>query len=228
MYKTSTEIFIIGLSVFTSIILIVVLYNVSIKTKFNSELDRFTNKIPVITGIFVALGVYLTYSVLKLNVQQMHINTTLQLVDRGWIALNKELVEKQSVCPNLVDSFLYPWQKNEIDASHSNSVTKKQDDLTTSYYIAAIIFQSWENFFLANAFVVSESAPWVTCFLQYAKSPILRRLWLAQRSLYSSITRNFGNILFEYASKYSPKNETELKELTDLILNDPEYKKLGS
>lgn len=224
MYETH----IIVLAVASSIILVVLIYNVSTKTKHNSELDRFTNKIPVVTGIFVALGVYLTYSVLNLNVQQMHINTTLQLVDRGWITLNKELVEKQSLCPNLVESFLYPWQKKEIDASHRNTVTKKHDDLTASYYIAAIIFQAWENFFLANAFVVSESAPWVTCFLQYAKSPLLRRLWMAQRSLYSSVTRNFGNILFDYASRYSPQNEKELKDLTQLIIKDPEYIKLGS
>jgi hypothetical protein len=179
----------------------------------------------VVTGIFVALGVYLTYSVLNLNVKQLHVATTIQAVDRGWLNLNKELVRLERNCPNLIESFIFPWQKNII-APHHDSVSNKQDDLMASFYIAAMIFQSWEDFFTTTTLDDTESGAWIGSFLVYARSPILGKIWLAQRSSYASKTQQFGNLLIHYVSTYNPKSEKELNELVTRIVRDPEYQKM--
>ena len=164
------ESYIVTFALVISIILIVVIYNVSTKTKHNSELDRFTNKIPVVTGIFVALGVYLTYSVLKMNIQQLKLTTTLNLVDRGWLKISNQLVEMHSLCPNLIDSFMYPWQKNPLGINYQNNDSNKKDDWAAANNIATIIFSAWEDLITTSQFDTSDSVTWVRSFLQFAKS----------------------------------------------------------
>ena len=222
MYET----YIVRLSIFFSFILLIFIYRVSHKTKFKSNLDRFTDKLPAITGIFVALGVYLTYSVLNLNVKHLHMSTNLQAVDRGWLNLTKETARLYSACPNLIDSFMFPWQRHGHDIQ--KGYTKTSDDFTSAFYLSTIIFQSWEDFFTTSTLDESEKGAWLGCFLLYARSPLLKKYWLSQRPSYDSNTQEFGNLLFHYAIEYPPNNEKELNDQIQRIVKDPIYIRLIS
>lgn len=218
---------VIRVTIFLSVVALLCMYKISMNTKLNSELDRFTGKLPVVTGIFVALGVYLTYSVLKMTIIQMHVSATIQSVDRGWLNLTKETARLYSACPNLIDSFLFPWQRKGLE-TQQKGYAKTSDDFTSAFYLSTIIFQSWEDFFTTATLDESEAGAWLGCFLLYARSPQLKKYWMSQRLSYAGSTQEFGNLLFHYAITYPPNNEKELNDQIQLIVKDPIYVRLTS
>ena len=75
---------------------LVFLYKASFQK--DSVLDRFTNKIRFLPGIFVAMSAILTYNIFLITLKQHGRDTTFKMVDRGWIALNKEIHENHEKC----------------------------------------------------------------------------------------------------------------------------------
>ena len=82
-----------------------------IKKDKNSLINKFTDKIVVISSIFVPIGIYLTYTVFSLQFEESRINSTFRIIDRGWLNVNKIFVDYFDKCPTFINSLCFDWQK---------------------------------------------------------------------------------------------------------------------
>ena len=80
----------------------------------NSLLNRFTGKFAVIGSIFVPVGIFLTYRVFTLQLQAMSRDATYKIIDRGWLDINKKIVDYYKDCPNFMNSLYFDWQKKVL------------------------------------------------------------------------------------------------------------------
>jgi hypothetical protein len=194
------------------IIMFIIIYLAS-KSKRFSLFDRFVDKIKIITGIFIAIGVILTAEVFRRNLEQLSTDTTLKVIDRGWIKINEEILKYYNYCPKFIDSLYYDWQKEKLTNNIHNTGEQDNDKWYAVNYLSVLIFQSMEDFL--TTFNVDETGNyvWITNFLQWCKSPILQNIWLVQKPNYADNTKNFVDLLFKNVEKYNIKNEFELTKL---------------
>jgi hypothetical protein len=190
--------------IFTFIgILVLIIYSSTKPT--NSFLDKLTNKLGVITGFFIAIGIFITYQIFKTNLNYNNRLITIKQIKEGWIDINKLLVTYYKKCPTLIDSFYYDWQKPA-------SLLTREDNFHASHYVAVTIFQSWDNYLTNKSFDLTEDVAWIVTFLQFAKSPHLKKQWEITKSNYNVNCIKLGDLLFSFAKKHVPHNHEELKQ----------------
>ena len=199
----------IVLLVLTSL-MIYIIYVVKSTNKGNIT-SNFTEKIVLLSSIFIPIGIYLTYTIFSRQIQELRVNATFRSIDRGWLNVNKTFVEYYDKCPNLIDSLAYDWQINAL-GKKQYKLSQDEDDWTASNYVSNSIFQSIEDFLTAS--VVDETTPdvWISNFLQWTNSNILYNNWVVLRSNYALTSQEFTNYLFEFSSK----NRNKIKNSGDV------------
>lgn len=210
------------------IILIIIIYIIYISStkRTNSTFDRFTNKITLIPGIFVAIGVILTYNIFTLNIEQASRTATFEMIDRGWLNVNKSIYELYDKCPLFVNSLYYPWQKTKLVSYKLKENISYQDKWYAVNYLSILMFQAWEDFITSSQIDETDEYVWIANFLQWANSPILRNVWSSFKSNYVKTTRDFGDLLFKETNRFTPKNESELTKFSKEIAESEEFKRI--
>jgi hypothetical protein len=92
----------------------IILWYLIIHSSLNHEnlfLDKFTNKLGIISGFIATAALYSGYYLNKSNVSLAEKNVTFQIIDRGWININHKILEYYKLCPNFCDSLYFSWQK---------------------------------------------------------------------------------------------------------------------
>ena len=181
----------------------------------NSLINRFTGKFAVIGSIFVPVGIFLTYRVFTLQLQAMSRDATYKIIDRGWLDINKKIVDYYKDCPNFMNSLYFDWQK-KILGKEVKSET--QDNWYTVNYMSILIFQAWEDFITSAEVDETGHTVWINNFLQWANSEILYNNWTVLKTNFADTTQAFGDYLFYMAKSRPPKNEYELNELAKDIV----------
>ena len=82
---------IIVLLVLTSL-MIYIIYVVKSTNKGNIT-SNFTEKLVLLSSIFIPIGIYLTYTIFSRQIQELRVNATFRSIDRGWLNVNKTFVE---------------------------------------------------------------------------------------------------------------------------------------
>lgn len=193
-------------------------------SKPNSFIDRFFEKSRGSVVIFVVIGIYITYYILQVNIEENKRNNTLKIIDKSWLGIVNKIQENYHRCPKFCSSLFFDWQKKEFIPNYRDS--DGTDDWPTVLAVSIDIFQSWENVLTVSSVDETDFYVWICNFVQWAKSPQLYRAWLVLYPNYADKTVTFGNILFEEVKKNPPKNSKQLKELGFKIYNNPEIKKL--
>lgn len=191
------------------------------KKKKGHFLDKLTNKFAIIGSIFVPIGIYLTYKVFNLQLQAMGRDATYKIIDRGWLDVNKKLVEYYDKCPTFVNSLYFDWQKKVLG---KETTPNHPDDWYAVNYLSIVIFQSWEDFITSSIIDETGTVVWINNFLQWSNSPILRNNWSVLKSNYAATTQEFGDYLFYNSSTYKPKNESELSNLAKTVAESEKLK----
>ena len=199
-------------------LMVYIVYVVKSTNKGNIT-SNFTEKLVLLSSIFIPIGIYLTYTIFSRQIQEMRINATFRSIDRGWLSINKQFVEYFDKCPNLIDSLGYDWQISALGKT-SYKLREERDDWVASNYISNCIFQSMEDFMTGS--LLDETGPevWVSNFIPWANSKILNRHWIALKSNYSSTTIEFVEYLFAIVSKNRNKinNASDIDKLAQDIL----------
>jgi len=178
----------------------------------NNIAAKFTEKMVLFSSIFIPVGIYLTYTIFAGQLNEMRINATYRMIDRGWLGINKHFIDNYDKCPNLIDSLSYDWQINTLGKKTYN-IKQDEDDWAASNYVSNCIFQSMEDFMTAVG--LDETAPevWVCNFLPWTNSNILKNNWLVLKSNYSDTTIEFVDYLFDISSK----NKNKIKNTSDVL-----------
>jgi len=193
-----------------------------IRKNKNSLINKFTDKIVVISSIFVPVGIYLTYTVFSLQFEESRINSTFRIIDRAWLNINKLMTEYFDKCPTFINSLYFDWQKKVLGKETHN--LNKEDDWYAVNYISICMFQSFEDFLTSALNDETGQYVWIANFLQWTNSEILRNNWTVLKSNYSDTTQMFGDYLFLISN--TERNQiTNSREVTKLAKNIVESKK---
>lgn len=193
----------------------------------NNIAAKFTEKMVLFSSIFIPVGIYLTYTIFSGQLNEMRVNATYRMIDRGWLGINKHFIENYDKCPNLINSLSYDWQVN-ILGNKPYKINQDEDDWTASNYVSNCIFQSIEDFMTAIG--LDETAPevWVSNFIPWANSKMLNNNWLVLKSNYSDTTIEFIDYLFVITSKNRNKikNTSDVGQLAKYIVNSDVFLKI--
>jgi hypothetical protein len=187
-----------------------------IKKDKNSLINKFTDKIVVISSIFVPIGIYLTYTVFSLQFEESRINSTFRIIDRGWINVNKIFVDYYDKCPTFINSLYFDWQKKVLGKETYDS--NQEDDWYAVNYISISIFQSFEDFATSALNDETGNYVWISNYLQWTNSEILRNNWSVLKSNFADTTQKLGDYLF-LMSDIHRNQITNVAELNNLAKN---------
>ncbi len=195
-----------------------IVYVVKSTSKSNLT-SSFTEKLVLVSSIFIPIGIYLTYTIFSRQIQELRINATFRSVDRSWLSINKQFIEYSDKCPNLINSLSYDWQINSL-GKKSYKLSQEEDEWVASNYISNCIFQAIEDFMVSS--ILDETAPevWISNFIPWMNSKILNNNWSVLKANYAPRTIELSDYLFEIVSKNrnNTKNSADVDKLAKDIL----------
>jgi hypothetical protein len=218
------RVYIILIAVVLAIMVPLMIYT-SYFTDYNSPLERFVGKFSTIASVFIPLGIFLTFIIFKNQYDALARDSTFKIIDRGWLDVNKKLVEYYDKCPNFIESLYFDWQKREMtNCASSNRNLKKCDDWYVINNLSIHIFQAWEDFITSTQIDQTGYEVWMNNFLQWSNSKYLRKSWSVLKGNFAKTTREFGDYLFDISKNNKPKSELELYNLANKVANSSELK----
>ena len=212
----------IGISFF--IFLLIVIY-ASTFYKKNSLLDRFVTRMPIASQFILAMGIYITYLLFKSNYKDSIVKDTIQSIKDTYIQTLDLLEKYKDSCPNLINSFFFPWQKDngfneDLINLHNN------DGELESLIVSNYIFQIVGLYTQASSMTSVSDSRFLIFFSSFFRSKLLKNKW-------DKFKINFGvrNVLlcdklFEINEKYKFKNGEELKNYFENYVQTDEFIKI--
>jgi hypothetical protein len=208
------------------VIITYIVWNISAKYKYKSQILQFFDNMLKIPSIFIPFGIYLTYNILKMQVDNISRDTTFKIVDRGWVLINKTIAEYQDKCPFFINTIYYDWQKKQMGKYFINKNHINNDDWSAVNYLSILMFQSWEDFLTSLAVDQTGSVVWIANYVQWAKSKQLKNIWNVMKPNFAHTTQLLGDFLFSQAQTYEPKNADELQLFAKRCDESEEFQKI--
>ena len=213
-----------------SILFIIAFSIISSKTKINGFYDRLSQKVTLFIGFFLVIGIFLTYSIFRVNYDNIKREATLKLTEK-WIKVLHEFNANHHKCPRFINSLYFPWQKNVFTGyqeekssfSMQQNSSSKEDDWMTVNWLSLSIFQLIEDFLVSSGQDVTTVEAWISNFLHLTNSPILFKIWKVQTSTFDLTTIELIDLLFYHSQNHSMKNEKEVRELAITICKSPQF-----
>jgi len=212
----------IGISFF--IFLLIFIY-ASAFFKKNSLLDRFVTRMPIASQFILGMGIYITYLLFKSNYKDSIVKDTIQSIKDTYIQTLDLLEKYKDSCPNLINSFFFPWQKDngfneDLINLHNN------DGELESLIVSNYIFQIVGLYTQASTMTSVSDSRFLIFFSSFFRSKLLKNKW-------DKFKINFGvrNVLlcdklFEINEKYKFKNGEELKNYFENYVQTDEFIKI--
>lgn len=212
----------IGISFF--IFLLIFIY-ASAFFKKNSLLDRFVTRMPIASQFILGMGIYITYLLFKSNYKDSIVKDTIQSIKDTYIQTLDLLEKYKDSCPNLINSFFFPWQKDngfneDLINLHNN------DGELESLIVSNYIFQIVGLYTQASSMTSVSDSRFLIFFSSFFRSKLLKNKW-------DKFKINFGvrNVLlcdklFEINEKYKFKNGEELKNYFENYVQTDEFIKI--
>lgn len=210
----------LSIAIIISLIILIILYYSS-KVPKNSLFDRYTDKLPILTGFFVGIGLYLTYEIFKISQKNITSDITYKLIDRGWTDINYKLMTYYNLCPTFIESLYFPWQKNSVYQEKNND-----DKWYAVNYISILIFQSFEDFLTVKDLTETSDYVWICNYIQWCSSDILEHNWNTLKSNFEDRTILLGDLLFKNIHNVKINNVNDIKKIANEIVNSNEYKNI--
>jgi hypothetical protein len=190
----------------------------------NAILDKFVSNLPIATHVIIGLGIYITYSIFKVTLQSNVIRQTEDAVKNIFFETFDTLDKYKNKCPNLVNSFLYPWQKEEFYNENISDIHK--DDNLSAFMLSNHIFQI-VGIFIITADMNNVSASKFLCFFSnFFVSKLLKKHWESSKLNHGIRSRMLIDKLFEINEKNNFKNSEEVIKYFDNFVLTGEVTKI--
>jgi hypothetical protein len=182
--------------------------------------DRISLKIGLISQILFAVGIYLTYlDYSQSNLEQRRINTI--KITNVWLGINSKIRVLYPRCPNFCNSLYFDFQRKALGKEISG-----EDDWTAVLDLSNSIIQTIENVLEFTESDNSGFYSWLTVFITWGNSKILRKAFEAQKELYRVRTQLFIRAIFEFEDRYQIKNGDDLMKVAGDFCKSKELKEI--
>jgi hypothetical protein len=211
------------------IILLLIFIYYSSSTEKDSLIDRIGNKLQVLSGFFIAGGLFITYFLFKINVEHIKRETSFKITDRSWININSEIVKYYNLCPELINSLFFDWQKDILGKKENNDGVANEHDFINrdkwyaSNYISMLIFQSVDDYLIVNDIEEAGQEAWIGTFLQWFHSHKLKEIWNVTKFNYPELTIKLIDYMFNVCEKNVVRNNVDASLLVKYIKSSNEF-----
>jgi hypothetical protein len=180
---------------------------------------------PIASQFILGMGIYITYLLFKSNYKDSIVKDTIQSIKDTYIQTLDLLEKYKDSCPNLINSFFFPWQKDngfneDLINLHNN------DGELESLIVSNYIFQIVGLYTQASSMTSVSDSRFLIFFSSFFRSKLLKNKW-------DKFKINFGvrNVLlcdklFEINEKYKFKNGEELKNYFENYVQTDEFIKI--
>uniref|UniRef100_A0A6C0HPZ1 Uncharacterized protein n=1 Tax=viral metagenome TaxID=1070528 RepID=A0A6C0HPZ1_9ZZZZ len=180
---------------------------------------------PIASQFILGMGIYITYLLFKSNYKDSIVKDTIQSIKDTYIQTLDLLEKYKDSCPNLINSFFFPWQKDngfneDLINLHNN------DGELESLIVSNYIFQIVGLYTQASTMTSVSDSRFLIFFSSFFRSKLLKNKW-------DKFKINFGvrNVLlcdklFEINEKYKFKNGEELKNYFENYVQTDEFIKI--
>jgi len=208
---------------------LIILIYISVFFKTNSLLDKFVTRMPIASQFILALGIFITYLLLRLNFLTTLANISSQTDKDSYIDTLNILDKYKDSCPNLIDSFFFPWQKDgsDDDTFNNHSLNSyKTDNSFSSIIVSNYIFQNLGLYVQTSAVTNNSDSRFLIFYSSFFRSELLKNKWDKFNVNFGKRTFLLGNKLFEINEKYKFESPEEIKIFFDNYVNTDEFKKI--
>lgn len=200
-----------------------IIITVSAKSTPNGFLDRFTKKLNAIIFLYIAIGVFLTYNLQRLSIEDRQVESTLKMVDNSWMGINKIICDYYPKCPKFCQSLYFDWQKKQLGWTESNIADS--DEWQAVLYVTFAIIQGMEDVLIVMGLDKTELNAWIATFLEWCHSSLFKQAWEPFKTIYNTRTIKFIDYLISKAEgNENIKNPQDLYALALEITSDPKFK----
>lgn len=215
----------IGISFF--IFLLILIY-ASTFYKKNSLLDRFVTRMPIASQFILAMGIYITYLLFKTNYQDSIVKDTIQSIKDTYIQTLDVLEKYKETCPNLINSFFFPWQKDDPTTEHRvRELAKNNKDIELDALIVSnYIFQIVGLYIQGSSMTSVSDSRFLIFFSSFFRSKLLKNKWDKFKINFGIRTVLLCDKLFEINEKYNFKSGQELKNYFENYVTTDEFKNI--
>jgi hypothetical protein len=215
----------IGLSFF--LFLIILIY-ASAFYKKNSLLDRFVSRMPIASQFILAMGIYITYFLFKSNYRDSIVKDTIQSIKDTYIQTLEVLEKYKDTCPNLINSFFFPWQKNDPATEHHvRELARHNKDIELDTLIVSnYIFQIVGLYIQASSMTSVSDSRYLIFFSGFFRSKLLKNKWDRFKTNFGLRSVLLCDKLFEINEKYNFKSGEELKNYFENYITTDEFKNI--
>jgi hypothetical protein len=198
----------------------------SVFVRPNTILDRFTQKLPIASHFLIGLSIYITFLIFSGTYKEAVTKHSVETVKDTFIQTLDIIDKNKNHCPNLISSFLFPWQKgnsanDEFVYYHKNAEGEKynRDDDLSKFYVSNYIFQI-VGFYIQTAKTTNISdSRYLTFFSAFYRSPLLKKQWEKNSGNFGLQNRLLTSELFRICEE----NKTKWKNIDDVRLYYEEY-----
>jgi hypothetical protein len=210
----------IGIGVFSVLLLLVYISTFYKKT---STLNRFVTRMPIASQFILGMGIYITYLLFKSNYQNTIVKNTIQSIKDVYIQTLELLDKYKDTCPNLINSFFFPWQKdNNIVINTINNKDNEFDAIIVSNYI----FENVGVYVQGSGLAAISDSRFLIFFSNFFRSKLLKNKWDKFKANFGLRTTLLCEKLFEINEKYKFKSPEEIKNYFENYINTDEYKNI--
>jgi hypothetical protein len=184
---------------------------------------------PIASQFILAMGIFITYLLLRLNFETTVANISAQADKDSYIKTLDILDKYKDSCPNLIDSFFFPWQKDSSDDDTFNNHSLNSynsDNNFSSVIVSNYIFQNLGIYIQTADLTNNSDSRFLIFYSSFFRSELLKNKWDKFNVNFGKRTFLLGNKLFEINKKYNFKSPEEIKTFFDNYVTSNEFKKI--
>lgn len=185
----------------------------------------------ILTGLGVIVTFMFYYNLVELQWQQQQL-IELQAASRIDTSLSenvlKEIKKASLIIPNFIHS-IHPLTNTLCnDGVNSCVVALAEDQATVETHtlkmiLSTKIFSVWKDMITTNKVIHFNPKAYISDFLQKANSKQLFAQWMVCKINYSLQVQQFGDLLFEYASKIVEQTPCEYEKAAETLISDKRF-----
>lgn len=184
-------------------------------------------------SILVGLGIFVTfmfyYNLVKLQNDQQEfaaVQETSRISDNILNSVLKEIKAANPIIPSFVDSITPLTSKLCCETCIITEDPVNTETCTERMVLSYRLFSVWQDVISSSAYSNIDLPSYISNFLQRANSKQLHEQWLVNKLNFNNKTQQLGDILFTYALPITVQTPEEYINVTQKVLDDPNFKNI--
>jgi len=219
----------IGISV---IVIFIMLFSLLVTIKYSSSelykktrLNVFFSTLASVAIIVVGINLMISSIAFESDQQFSRHAKTKEAIDKLWIYPNQMVQSATHVRPEFMASFFMNNPKLYKLTAQSKPTPITLAGIIQEHFITDIMIEAWEDCLSIRTYDLTPMKLWVRSFLSWAQSPYFKFYYDQNIYGYMDSTKQFGELLFEYAKKLPiPVEDINLYNIAaDELMKDPRY-----